>query len=237
MKGTATLPSPIIWAEQGDRLYITLINLGLLQLPDHFDFHTVHIHGGHIATQLDGFPESSLGVPMWMDTGLEPPNLTYFFQPENPGTLMYHCHVEASEHLQMGFSGALVIYPSVESLRAAGIIKDKNTGQWLLDSKPQPQIPSAATNRNFTYNDINTFFDKEYVMLLTDIDSTWHDSVLCQSDFNPVNFKPDFWLVNGRAFPDTLYPHPQTQPPGSDPDLSQVNYESYVHVNIGDIFN
>lgn len=27
--GTATIPSPIIWGEMGDRVYITLINLGM----------------------------------------------------------------------------------------------------------------------------------------------------------------------------------------------------------------
>ncbi|HBQ87294.1 MAG TPA: hypothetical protein DD811_12575 [Syntrophomonas sp.] len=27
-------------------------------------------------------------------------------------------------------------------------------------------------------------------------------------NFNAVNYKPNFWLVNGRAFPDTLLPHP-----------------------------
>ena len=48
--------------------------------------------------------------------------------------------------------------------------------------------------------------------------------------FNASEFKPNFWLINGRAFPDTLLPHPQTPPVGSDPNLTQITYESYVHV-------
>ncbi|PKM39512.1 MAG: copper oxidase [Firmicutes bacterium HGW-Firmicutes-8] len=237
MKGTATLPAPIIWAEIGDHLYITLINLGMAELPDLLDFHTVHLHGAHVATQVDGFPETSFGVPMWMDTTSTPPNATYFFQPEHPGTLMYHCHVEASEHVQMGMYGALVIYPSIESLAMAGITKNEITKQWFLDGKWQSQIPGTATNRNFAYNDIQTFFDKEYVMLLSDIDSTWHEAVRTQDPtFNAVNYRPNFWLVNGRAFPDTLLPHPQTPSPGSDPDLTQINYESYVHIKTGNKF-
>ncbi|MDN5322663.1 MAG: hypothetical protein PWQ67_1117 [Clostridia bacterium] len=235
MMGSVTIPSPMIWAEVGDRLYITLINLGMKERPDLLDFHTVHMHGAHVATQLDGFPETSFGVPMWMDQSGPPPVATYYFQPELPGTQMYHCHIEASEHVQMGMYGALIVYPSFESLAKAGISQARD-GTWMVNWIPQRQIPKTATNRNFAYNDINTYFDKEYVILLSDIDSRWHESVQTGGDFNAVDFRPDFWLINGRAFPDTLLPHPQTPPPGSDPNLTQINYESYVHVATGDKF-
>ncbi|WP_219619926.1 multicopper oxidase domain-containing protein [Bacillus sp. V33-4] len=112
MKGTSTIPSPLIVGEVDDRVYITLINLGMKERPDLMDYHTIHMHGAHVPSQLDGFPETSFGVPVWIDLTTEPPAMTYFFQPENPGTLMYHCHVEASEHIQMGMYGALIIYPS-----------------------------------------------------------------------------------------------------------------------------
>ena len=102
----------MIWGEVDDHIHITLINLGMAHRPDLMDPHTVHLHGGHVATQIDGFPETSFGVPMWMDPQMKPPAATYFFQPEHPGTYMYHCHVEASEHVQMGMYGAVVIYPS-----------------------------------------------------------------------------------------------------------------------------
>ncbi|OPZ94174.1 MAG: Multicopper oxidase [Firmicutes bacterium ADurb.Bin419] len=232
LRGQGTVPSPIIWGEVGDQIYVTLINLGMKERPDLLDPHTVHLHGAHVATQLDGFPETSFGVPMWMGPQDEPPNATYFFQPENPGTYMYHCHVEASEHVQMGMYGGLIIYPSKESLASAGIIQDKK-GRWFLNGKRQRHIPKTATNRSFAYNDLNTYFDKEYVMLLSDVDSTWHNAVLKPEEnpnFNAVNYKPDYWLVNGRAFPDTLLPHPQTPTQGSNPNLTQINYESYVHV-------
>ncbi|AJG97606.1 copper oxidase [Clostridium beijerinckii] len=240
-KGTATIPSPIIWGEVGDHIYITLINIGMEHLPDLKDFHTVHMHGAHVATQLDGFPESSFGVPMWEQKEGQPleapPKATYFFQPEDPGTLMYHCHVEASEHVQMGMYGALVIYPSMKSLAKNGITKCNRCGRWKLNGQEQYHIPKTATNRNFAYNNIHSYFDKEYVMLLSDIDSAWHESVSIPNNpnpFNAVDFKPDFWLINGRAFPDTLLPHPLSV--GSDPNLTQINYESYVHVKTNEKF-
>ncbi|MDD3890629.1 MAG: multicopper oxidase domain-containing protein [Syntrophomonadaceae bacterium] len=235
-KGTAIIPSPMIWGDQDDKIYITLINLGMKFRPDLMDFHTIHMHGAHVATQLDGFPESSFGVPMWMNTSAAPPMATYLFRPEHPGTYMYHCHIEASEHVQMGMYGALIIYPSKESLAESGITQDAPGGLWRLNGILQPQIPVTATHRNFAYNDISTFFDKEYVMLLSDIDSIWHHAVETGSFYPAYRFKADYWLINGRAFPDTLNRHPLTPPPSADPNLRQINYESYVHIKTNDKF-
>ncbi|MHC1684736.1 MAG: multicopper oxidase domain-containing protein [Clostridiaceae bacterium] len=237
LKGSAIIPSPMIWGEVGDDIYVTLINLGMQHLPTLTDFHTVHMHGAHVATQLDGFPESSFGVPMWEEKApLEaPPKATYYFHPENPGTLMYHCHVEASEHVQMGMYGAMVIYPSMKSLEENGITKCKKCG-WKLNGKIQHHIPKTATNRNFAYNNIHSYFDKEYVMLLSDIDEKWHEYVRDRKPYNATDFKPNFWLVNGRAFPDTLTRHPLTPDAKSDPNLTQINYESYVHVKTNEKF-
>jgi len=199
--GTATIPSPRIDCEQGDHVYILLVNLGMTVPDVPQDPHTVHLHGLHVATQVDGFPELSFGVPMGEA-------VVYYFPAENPGTYMYHCHQEASQHIQMGMYGALVIYPSRDSLAEAGV-----------------EIPPGATNRNFAYNHASTYYDKDYVMLLSDLDSTWHKAVHDNDPtFNPVDYKPDWWLVNGRAFPDTLKSHPM---PG---------YESYVHVVSGQTF-
>ncbi len=235
MTSTATIPSPMIWGETGDNIYITLINLGM-PIGGVTDLHTVHLHGAHVATQIDGFPETSFSVPVWTNFSVPPPTATYYFKPEDPGTYMYHCHVTASEHIQMGMYGALVIYPTRQSLAAEGIVQNPVTGDWFLNGFPQPQIPPAATNRNFAYNDIKTYFDKEYVLLLSDIDYEWHKEVLGGHAFYAPDYKPDFWLVNGRAFPDTLLPHPLTPSPGSDPNLAQINYESYVHVKTNQKF-
>lgn len=232
MQTTASIPSPIIWAEQGEHLYITLINLGM-PVSHLADPHTIHLHGAHVATQIDGFPETSFAVPMWMGPDEIPPTATYYFMPEHPGTYMYHCHVEASEHVQMGMYGALIIYPSIKSLETASIKMDK-CGHWRYKGEVQYQIPRYASHRQFAYNNIQTFFDKEYVMLLSDLDLKWHQTVQTAFQtgiaFNASDFKPNFWLVNGRAFPDTLLPHPQTPPIDSDSNITQINYESYVHV-------
>lgn len=72
-------------------------------------------------------------------------------------------------------------------------------------------------------------------MLLSDIDSKWHDTVEAQKTYYAPDFKPDFWLVNGRAYPDTLKPHPLTiTSPNANTNLTQLNYESYVHIKTND---
>jgi len=227
--GNASFPSPRIDMESGDRLFITLVNLGMKYRPDLPDVHSIHIHGGHVATQLDGVPETSFGVPMQMGDGMIPkcatmnpsvdPNqaITYYFVAEHPGTYFYHCHQEASEHVQMGMYGTLIVYPSMEQLKDAGV-----------------HIPHGYTNRNFAYADQYTFFNKEYVLLLSDIDQIWHQFVLEGKKFCPADFKPTAWLVNGRSFPDTLLP---TEVPDSIGAYSiPSGYESYVHVKTGEKF-
>lgn len=229
LKGTASIPSPLIWGEVDDDILITLINLGMKYRPDLRNYHTIHIHGAHVSTQIDGFPETSFGVPVWEKLKECPPSITYYYKPMGSGTYMYHCQVEASEHIQMGMYGALIVYPSMKSLNEVGIKKNKS-GRWCFNGTEQSHIPFTATNRNFAYENVSTYFDKEYTMLLSDIDSTWHESVFNNSSFNAINYKSDYWLINGRSFPDTLYPHPLTSKAG------EANYESYVHVKTGEKF-
>lgn len=239
LRGTAVIPSPLIKAEVGDEIYIRLVNLGMLQATSPIlDVHTVHIHGGHVATQVDGFPETSFGVPVTPVGAANSIHATYFFIPEHSGSYMYHCHQEAAEHVQMGMYGALIIYPSYASLAGASIGQSSLTGNWYCEGVLQPQIPSTATNYNFNQNDIETYFDSDWIHLLSDIDTVWHTAVLNQDPaFNAVNYKPDYWLVNGRAFPDTLLP--TTLPPALVPNYGYDipdGYESYVKVKMGDKF-
>lgn len=83
----------------------------------------------------------------------------------------------------MGMYGALIVYPSRQSLAAAGITQDPATGRWFFRGVWQPQIPASATNRNFAYNDVNTFSNSDWVLLLSDIDSAWHQAVFDQTAF------------------------------------------------------
>ncbi|MGD8869402.1 MAG: multicopper oxidase domain-containing protein [Gemmatimonadales bacterium] len=96
--GCANLPAPIIDVDQGDDVFLHLRNIGDGNPFAPKDPHTIHLHGMHVTTQNDGFNETSFEVP-------EGTEAVYYFNPDKPGTYMWHCHVEASEHVQMGMYG------------------------------------------------------------------------------------------------------------------------------------
>lgn len=177
--GQVMFPSPMIWANVGDTVNVTLNNLGFKYRPDLTDPHTVHLHGIHSVPFMDGFPELSFGIPMGQ-------SFTYTFMPMHEGTYMYHCHVEAVEHVQMGMYGPMVIY---------GGNQQKIYG------------------RNYV---------KEYIWLLSEFDSRWHEAMepgavepvipdilqtsppVGYAEWTRFNYRPDYWMVDGMSFPDTL---------------------------------
>jgi FtsP/CotA-like multicopper oxidase with cupredoxin domain len=182
-QGCAMFPAPIIDVTQGDDVFIQLRNIGNLNPLAPEDPHTIHLHGLHVTSQNDGFPETSWEVPEG-DIGV------YYFRAESAGTYMWHCHVEASEHVQMGMYGGLIIRPRKRW-------KDTVYGGFANDT-----------------------YDREYMLLLSDVEVKAHDFIqtaLCAEDpglgcdplvdhYSFVDYDPDAWLVNGRAFPDTVAP-------------------------------
>ena len=56
----------------------------------------------------------------------------------------------------------------------------------------------------FAYNDASTAFDREFTLLLNEIDPRPHDGLLAVQEFQWVDYRPRFWIINGRAWPDTI---------------------------------
>lgn len=246
LQGAATLPAPIIDVDLGDDVFLTLSNVGnkVKVAPDP---HTVHLHGLKSTTQNDGFNESAWFVPIGYQA-------TYYFKAERAGSFMYHCHVEASEHVQMGMYGALIIRPTALDPAAAVLLGGRYP---------------ARTNTVYG-GGFNDWFDngpdgrpQEYIMLLSDIDPVWHAGVqnnfagtfikpnnqggnpdsIDLSKFNPTDYKPGYWLVNGRSFPDTLAPTvsgPGPSKPGDGPpdgylagSNNLATYRTFINVAMG----
>jgi FtsP/CotA-like multicopper oxidase with cupredoxin domain len=167
-KNHAQLSAPILEATENAEMTIKLTNIGLALRPDLIDSHTMHWHGFRNAIPLfDGEPSSSLSVPIGR-------NITYYFKPRNPGTYMYHCHFEDTEHVHMGMTGVVFVRPQM--------------------------------GRNYAYNDASTAFDREHVMFLSEVwaEAHWDDAHIQLPDW--TDYKPDFFLLNGRVYPDTLAP-------------------------------
>lgn len=127
-------------------------------------------------------------------------DFVYYYAPRDPGTYMYHCHFEPVEHIQMGMVGPVVVRPALE------------------------QDPAFA-GRKFVYNDPATEFDREYLAFLTELDPVPHDLVANVQEFDWSEYAPRYWLLNGRAYPDTA----------ADPDsLPQQPVSARFRANAGD---
>jgi FtsP/CotA-like multicopper oxidase with cupredoxin domain len=173
----AEWPAPTIEIAEGEEFYLTLANVGMVVRPDLFDPHTVHWHGfPEASTIFDGVPDASISINMGSA-------LTYYYSAPGPGTYMYHCHVEATEHMQMGMLGNLYVTPNQDGETVGGY----NT---------------------FAYNDNDgtTGYDVHYPIQIGSFDGDFHDaSELVQ----PLPFAlmwDDYPMLNGRGYPDTINP-------------------------------
>jgi hypothetical protein len=101
----AAFPAPTITVDEGNDFYLNLTNVGVEVRDDLLDPHSVHWLGFPQAAPIfAGVPDSSISI----NAGA---TLTYYYKVPGPGTYMYHCRMEATEHMQMGMSGNLYVKP------------------------------------------------------------------------------------------------------------------------------
>jgi FtsP/CotA-like multicopper oxidase with cupredoxin domain len=214
-KGMTQVCAPLFGVPADSELWVVLTNLGLQLRPDLVDSHTLHWHGFRNAIPFyDGVPETSISVPIGRD-------FTYVFRPKDAGTYMYHCHFEDVEHVTMGMTGIVYVTPTDA---VPGGHKGLTYG--VHDGAPVP-----ASN--------DTAYDREYAIILTEIDSRahWNDAHIQTTDW--TDFHPEFWLMNGRAYPDTVKANGVRNPDGSlshptDAHLDQQPLSSLIECNAGE---
>jgi len=184
MLGTE-ISAPTLIMREGQEFYLSLTNVGMVQRPDLFDPHTVHYHGfPNAGSVFDGEPMASFGISMGE-------TLTYYYNNIEPGTYMYHCHVEASEHMQMGMLGNLYVQPA----------QDNNAGLKNLGTPPYA---------GFAYNDGDgsTGYHVSKFIQITAFDPVFHHD---DNSYNPLDFagmNDTYGLLNGRGYPDTVLAGP-----------------------------
>jgi FtsP/CotA-like multicopper oxidase with cupredoxin domain len=163
---------------------------------------------------FDGEPTGSISVPVGRD-------FTYAFRPRDPGTYMFHCHVEDVEHVHMGMTGLVFVRPLQNGQSLGGYTK-------------------------FAYNDGDgsTGYDREFAMFISEVwaEAHWCDSHIQLPDWS--DYHADFNLLNGRAYPDTLAPNAPingaaslnalavetVNNPGGDDDGDLVANPGYEHL-------
>lgn len=182
-KNHAQHSAPMFWTKQfnpasPEDFTVQLTNLGLALRPDLFDAHTLHWHGfRNVIPFFDGEPSGSVAIR----TGRV---FTYVYRPREPGTYMFHCHVEDVEHVHMGMTGLVFVRP-------------------LQDGQ------SIGGHSKFLYNDGDgsTGYDREFAMFLSEVwaEAHWADAHIQLPQWS--DYRADFGLLNGRTYPDTIAPN------------------------------
>ena len=126
-------------------------------------------------------------------TGAVTGPVTYSFIATQPGTYLYHSGTQMSLQKEMGLVGGMVVRP---------------TG-----------FDTATPANRKAYGQTGTQFDREFLILLTDMDAAMHDAVYAQvrsqrlashslpydmSAIDTSKFYASLWFINGRNSPDTL---------------------------------
>lgn len=110
-------------------------------------------------------------------------SVTYSFVANTPGTYQYHSGTRPDLQIEMGLYGALIVRPSA---------------------------PAAGCTVASAYDHPETCYDREYLYLLSEIDMEVHQAAQQQAsgpgpiDVGTGPFHPEYWLLNGRAAPDTM---------------------------------
>jgi FtsP/CotA-like multicopper oxidase with cupredoxin domain len=109
-------------------------------------------------------------------------SVTYTFTASEPGTYQYHSGTRPDLQVEMGLYGALIV---------------------------EPAAPASGCTDS-AYNHGATCFDREYLFVLNEVDLDIHQAVEHQvSGPGPIEvttepYRAEYWLINGRAAPDTM---------------------------------
>jgi FtsP/CotA-like multicopper oxidase with cupredoxin domain len=132
---------------------------------------------GHVVTTTTG------GVPgLLTQEAAAGGSVTYTFTVSQPGTYLYHSGTRPDLQVEMGLYGALIVRPAA------------------------PTAGCAAS----AYSHAATCYDREYLFLLSEIDIDVHRAAELQAgspgpmDVATEPYRSEYWLINGRAAPDTM---------------------------------
>jgi FtsP/CotA-like multicopper oxidase with cupredoxin domain len=124
---------------------------------------------------------------------------------------MFHCHVEATEHMQMGMLGNLYVTPLQDGTTVGG-----------------------CTSQKYVYNDGDgsTCYDVDYPIQIVGFDRTFHELHLGIQPLPFALMKDDYPMLNGRGYPDTINPLPLV-PPAENGGLVSQKVSALITATVG----
>lgn len=118
--------------------------------------------------------------------------IVYRFRANRPGIYLYESGTRPEKQKQMGIFGVLEIRPRGYN------------------------IPSHRNYKTAYGANTGSDYDVKKVLILGEIDSALHENVVSDENYDNLNYKPDWWTINGRSYPDTLNEDDtSSQPSGS----------------------
>lgn len=104
-------------------------------------------------------------------------SMTYSFVANHPGTFIYQSGTNPAIQVRMGLFGGMIVRPGL--------------GANYVTNRPDSEFDP----------------DNEYLVLFSEIDPYLNLAVERGEPFDLNNYKPRYWLLNGRGFPDTIAPN------------------------------
>ncbi len=209
----AQLPGPVLRVNVSDVVIVTLQNALPVTTSILFPGQTggVTTSGGSPGLFTAEAPPCAGSCAVLVDYGV----VTYTFTANAAGTYLYETGTDPQIQVPMGLYGALIVDPVPAT------------------------IPPQA------YSSSSTAYDVEEILVLSEIDPELNDDVsgtnLTPTVFDLLNYRPTYWLLNGRAFgpgnanPDVLDPDaPGTSQPYSSAISAAAGQEVLVrYINAG----
>jgi FtsP/CotA-like multicopper oxidase with cupredoxin domain len=180
-RGAMQYPGPTMIVQQGDTVTINLVN----KVPvDGLAVSMVFPGQLNVVAKCpDGGGGACADGLLTKEAGRNAV-VSYTFVAGQPGTYLYHSGSRPSLEVEMGLLGALIVRPA----------------------DFDPTVPAKRK----AYTQAGTEYDREFMLLLTDMDAAMHDKVAAQVqagkpiDVDTSAFYATMWFINGRNSPDTL---------------------------------
>lgn len=199
-EGTAPFqhPGPVLCVNEGDTVTVILHNTLAEDVSITFPGQEDVLADGEPAQ-----PQFDTGGNLTSFTNVAPANggsVTYSFVASRPGTFLYESGTNPQKQVRMGLFGVLIVRPP-----------NGPNGERYANNRPDSQFNP----------------DTEFMMLLSEIDPFLNQAVERGDPFDMNNYKPRYWLMNGRGFPDTIAPNfaswLPSQPYGALPRVHPFN--------------
>jgi len=214
-------PGPVLCVNQGDTVTVILTN----SLPEPV---SIMFPGQEnvLANGAPAQPQFSAGatpVVTSLTNAVAPGgSVTYSFVASEPGSYIYESGTLPHKQVRLGLFGALIVRPT----QGPSYMYNRADSQYTTNTKFSATGPQV---------------NEEYMVLLSEIDPYQHYNAEAGFDFDFNYYRPRYWLINGRGFPDSISDnfspflpdqpygalariHPKTDAAGAHPYPGAIRY-------------